>query len=338
LGHGRKNGNLCRRFGAIDESQYEKSMVQDGQCLNERGAPKMKNNKSKLSAICFILILGLSELPQETFSASQKSFLWKIQSRTNTVFVLGSLHYSKKEVYPLSEKIEKAFSESEILVVEADVNDMKKMDIQKLMERAFYPESDTLEKHVSKEIYERVVKEAGALGMPVELLNRQKPWFLAMTLVALESLKLGFDANLGIDKYFLSKAEGTKKILELESLDYQLGLLSGLSDKDQELLLLYTLNDLRILEQEVEKLTKAWTTGDTKGMESILTRSVSEDKRLSSIFEKVVYERNRKMASSIEDFLQRKESYFLIVGAGHLVGDRGIIEILSRKGYLIEQL
>jgi uncharacterized protein YbaP (TraB family) len=195
-----------------------------------------------------------------------------------------------------------------------------------------------LEKHVSKEIYERVVKEAGALGMPVELLNRQKPWFLAMTLVALESLKLGFDANLGIDKYFLSKAEGTKKILELESLDYQLGLLSGLSDKDQELLLLYTLNDLRILEQEVEKLTKAWTTGDTKGMESILTRSVSEDKRLSSIFEKVVYERNRKMASRIEDFLQRKESYFLIVGAGHLVGDRGIIEILSRKGYLIEQL
>jgi uncharacterized protein YbaP (TraB family) len=44
------------------------------------------------------------------------------------------------------------------------------------------------------------------------------------------------------------------------------------------------------------------------------------------------------MASRIEDFLQRKESYFLIVGAGHLVGDRGIIEILSRKGYLIEQL
>jgi uncharacterized protein len=206
------------------------------------------------------------------------------------------------------------------------------------MERAFYSENDTLEKHVSTETYERVVKEAGGLGIPIELMNRQKPWFLAMALVALESLKLGFGPNLGIDKYFLSKAEGTKKILELESLNYQLGLLSGFSDKDQELLLLYTLNDLRILEHELEKLTKAWTTGDTKGMESILTRSVSEDKRLSPIFEKVVYDRNGKMASRIEKFLQSKESYFVIVGAGHLVGSRGIIEILKGKGFLVEQL
>ena len=298
----------------------------------------MKNNKSKLLALCFVLTLSSLGLPQETLSASPKSFLWKIQSRTNTVYVLGSLHYSKKEIYPLSEKVEKAFRESEILVVEADVNNMKKIDIQKLTERAFYPENDTLEKHVSMETYERVVKETGGLGIPVELVNRQKPWFLAITFVALESVKLGFDPNLGIDKHFLSKAEGSKKILELESLDYQLDLLSGFSEKDQESLLLYTLNDLRILEQELEKLTRAWTTGDTKGMESILTRSVSGDKRLSSIFEKVVYERNRKMASRIEDFLQTKESYFLIVGAGHLVGDRGIVEILRKKGYGVEQL
>jgi len=296
----------------------------------------MRNKNSKLLAIFFILILlGTSALAQVTLSASQKSFLWKIQSKTNTVYVLGSLHFSKKEIYPLSEKIEKAFGQSEILVVEADINDIKKVDIQKLMERAFYPANDTLEKHVSPEIYERVVKETGGLGIPVELLNKQKPWFLAITLVALESLKLGFDPNLGIDKYFLSKAEGGKRILELESLDYQLNLLSGFSDKDQELFLLYTLKDLKILEQELGKLTQAWTSGDTKAMESILTRSVSEDRRLPFILEKLIYERNRKMVSKIEDYLKEKETYFVIVGAGHLVGDQGIIEILKGKGYLV---
>jgi len=299
----------------------------------------MRNKNSKLLAIFFILILlGTSALAQVTLSASQKSFLWKIQSKTNTVYVLGSLHFSKKEIYPLSEKIEKAFGQSEILVVEADINDIKKVDIQKLMERAFYPANDTLEKHVSPEIYERVVKETGGLGIPVELLNKQKPWFLAITLVALESLKLGFDPNLGIDKYFLSKAEGGKRILELESLDYQLNLLFSFSDKDQELFLLYTLKDLKILEQELGKLTQAWTSGDTKAMESILTRSVSEDRRLSFILEKLIYERNRKIVSKIEDYLKEKETYFVIVGAGHLVGDRGIIEILKGKGYLVEQL
>jgi len=299
----------------------------------------MKNRNSRRLGIFFILILlGTSVFTQDTLSAPQKSFLWKIQSKTNTVYVLGSLHYSKKEIYPLHEKIEKAFRESKILVVEADVNNIQKMDIEKLMARAFYPENDTLEKHVSPEIYEQVVKETSGLGIPLELLNKQKPWFLAMTIIGLESLKLGFDPNLGIDKYFLSKAEGRKKILELESLDDQFNLLSEFSDKDQELFLLYTLKDLKMMEQELTQLTQAWTSGDTRTMEAILTRGISEDQRLSLIFEKLIYERNRKMASKIEDFLRTGETYFVIVGAGHLVGDRGIIEILKGKTYLVEQL
>jgi len=299
----------------------------------------MKSKNSKLLTLVLILILfSTPALAQEAVPARQKSFLWKIQSKTNTVYILGSLHYSKKEIYPLNEKIEKAFGDSEILVVEADVNDIKKMDIQKLMERAFYPANETLEMHVSPEIYDRLVKEMSRLGIPTELLNKQKPWFLAMTLVALESLRLGFDPNLGIDKHFLSKAEGGKKILELESLDYQFNLLSEFSDKDQELFLLYTLKDLKIMEEELGRLTQAWSSGDTKTMEAILTRSISEDKRLSFIFEKIIYERNRKMASKIEDFLRTGETYFVIVGAGHLVGAPGIIEILKGKGYLIEQL
>ena len=299
----------------------------------------MKNKYSKLLAIYFVFILlGLSVFVQDALSQSQKSFLWRVQSKTTTVYVLGSLHLSRKEIYPLNQKIESAFDQSDVLAVEANINDIKKIDIQKLMESAFYPANDMLEKHLSTETYEWVKKKTGGLGIPIELINKQKPWFLSMTLVALESLKLGFDPNYGIDKYFLSKAEGKKKIFELESLDYQIDLLSNLSDKDQELFLLYTLKDLNVMEQELGKLTQAWTTGDTKGMESILTRSISEDKRLSSIFERLIYERNRKMVSKIEDFLRTKETYFVIVGAGHLVGNQGIIEILKGKGYLVEQL
>jgi hypothetical protein len=69
-----------------------------------------------------------------------------------------------------------------------------------------------------------------------------------------------------------------------------------------------------------------------------VTKSLSEDKRLSAIFEKVIFERNRRMVSKIEDFLRTKETYFVIVGAGHLVGSQGVIELLRGKGYLIEQL
>jgi uncharacterized protein YbaP (TraB family) len=299
----------------------------------------MKNKTSKLLVIFSVLILVfLVASSQDVFSQSQKNFLWRVGSGTNTVYLMGSLHFFRKEIYPLNKRIETAFDQANILVVEANVNDITKIDIQKLVDSALYLDLETLEKHVSTETYELIKKESGRLGLPLEMINRQKPWFLALVLESLELLKLGFDPNYGIDKYFLSKAEGKKKILELESLDYQISLLSNLFDKDQELFLLYTLRDLNILEQELGRLTQAWISGDTKSLESILTRGISEDKGLSSIFEKLIYERNKKMVSKIEDFLRTKETYFVIVGAGHLVGDQGIIEILKGKGYIVEQL
>jgi len=298
----------------------------------------MKKTARLLSVIIALIFASSLLSIQDGLCQSQKNFLWKIRSETNTVYVLGSLHFAKKEIYPLHQRIENAFDQADFLVVEANVNDIGKVDVQKLAGSALYPANDTLAKHLSGETYEQVKKETGALGIPVELINKQKPWFLSMTLVALESLKLGFDPNYGIDKYFLKKAEGKKKILELESFDYQIELLSNLPDREQELFLIYTLKDLNIMEQELDGLTRAWSTGDTKGMESILTRSLSEDKTLSPIYEKLVYERNKKMASKIGDFLKAKETYFVIVGAGHLVGNEGIIELLKRDGYRIEQL
>ena len=100
----------------------------------------MRNNHWKLLAIYFVAIsLSSSVLIQDALSQSQKSFLWRVQSKANTVYVLGSLHLSKKEIYPLNQKIESAFDQSNVLVVEANINDIKKVDIQKLMESAFYP-------------------------------------------------------------------------------------------------------------------------------------------------------------------------------------------------------
>ena len=290
---------------------------------------------TRFSSIFLILFLiELTAYARDAGSQSQRIFLWKVQSKTTTVYVLGSLHFMKKESYPLNRKIEDVFDKSDVLVVEANVNDISQIDMQKLMEKAFYQDDDTLEKHVTAETYELVKK----VGIPLELIQQQKPWLLAPTLTALQLAKLGFDPNYGIDKYFLSKAQGRKKILELESLDYQMNLLSSLSDNEQELFLRYTLKDSSRLDKEVDQLTLAWTSGDPKGVESIMTRIVKEDSKLSSVYEKLIYERNRNMFSKVEDFLRTNEIYLVIIGAGHLVGNQGVIEKLREKGYAVEQL
>jgi len=299
----------------------------------------MKKQTIKLSVIVSLVVIFLfAVFTQDSLSQSKKSFLWKVQSKTNTVYVLGSIHYLKKETYPLDEKIEKAFDQSNILGVEANVDNVSKTDVQKLVESAFYSGDETLEKHLSPEAYELVKKQLTELGASLEAANKYRPWFLALSLASIEIVKLGFDPNYGIDRYFLSKAAEKKKIVELESLEYQINLFSAFSEKDQELFLLYTLKDIKVLEQELDKLIKAWTAGDDKGIELIMTKSIKEDKKLIPIYEKLVIERNRKMVSKIEEYLKEKETFFVVVGAGHLVGNQGIIELLKGKGLLLEQL
>jgi uncharacterized protein YbaP (TraB family) len=299
----------------------------------------MKRRTVSLGLIVSIFFLVVTFIHVTyTSSYAQKNFLWRVQSKRSTVYLLGSVHLLKKDVYPLSRTIESAFEKSDALAVEADINDISRLDIQKLMSSAFYSGDDTLEKHVSRDTFDAVKDQTERLGLPLEFVYNQKPWFLGLTLESLELMKSGYDPEYGIDKYFLSKAAGKKKILELESLDYQIDLLSGLDDTEQELFLLYTLKDLKILVQEVDKLVEAWKSGAAESMESTITKSFTEDRRFYPIYEKLIYKRNRNMTLKIEGFLRTSGTYFVVVGAAHLLGDRGIIQFLKEKGFTVEQL
>ncbi|MGA2959095.1 MAG: TraB/GumN family protein, partial [Thermodesulfobacteriota bacterium] len=224
----------------------------------------MRNKFQNLLAIFFILyLIGSPSHMREALGQDGKTFLWKAQSGASTVYILGSIHLLKKESYPLSPKIETAFDRSDTLVVEANVQDQSKMNTQAIMEKGFYPPNDSITAHVSPETYESVKSEAAKMGLPLEMIDRQKPWILSMSLEAIGLMKLGYDPAYGADNYFLSKATGRKKILELESLDEQINLLANLSDREQELLLLLTLKDLQNAAREVDQVVQAWKTGDT---------------------------------------------------------------------------
>jgi uncharacterized protein YbaP (TraB family) len=290
--------------------------------------------------IAFILIaLGASlASAQSSFSYAQKSFLWKVQSGHSTVYLLGSIHFLKEDIYPLNQTIEDAYESSDKLVVEANINDLDKLDLKMLADKAFYKNDDGVEKHVSPDTYRLIKKESRGLDMPIEFIRMQKPWFLALSFEATELMRLGYDPQHGVDFHFLARAQGKKEILELESLDEQLSLLSGYSDKEQEQFLLYTLNTLSSMGGQVESMVRAWRSGDAQALESLIADAVPPDTSLVPILEKLFDERNVKMTSKIEGYLNLKGTYFVIVGAGHLVSNRGIVDLLKSKGYVVEQL
>jgi len=305
----------------------------------QRIANRVGTPVAPLTTVLFLFALSVSLAPLQTaLSYDQKSFLWKVQSNRSTVYLLGSIHFLKEDVYPLNQAIEKAYESADKLVVEANIDDLGNLDLRMLADRAFYKADDNVEKHVSPETYRLITKESKALGMQIELLRMQKPWMLALSFQAMELVRLGYSPQHGVDYYFLSRAQGTKNILELESLEEQLRLLSGFSDREQEQFLLYTLKTLSSVDSQVGSMVRAWTSGDAQAMESILSDAVPPDASLAPIVKKLFDERNDKMTSRIERYLNSNGTYFVIVGAGHLVGKKGIIELLKGKGYAVEHL
>ncbi len=306
--------------------------------ISWRATPRRNRDKRSCLFLLCLLILFLSADVRSADSADrQKSFLWKVRSGSGTVFLLGSLHVFRKELYPLPRKIEDAFAGCDTLVVEANINDLSVENMMTMLEGAFYPGDETLEKHLSSGTYEAAKTRLAASGVPIELFQRTKPWLLALMISALEMQKLGLSPEYGIDKHFLDKAGDRKRIVELESIDYQARLLSSLSDGDQDKFLLSTMKDLDFLEKETNTLLKAWTTGDTEAVESLLAKGAGEDPGMSSVYEKLLDDRNRDMATRIDGFLRSGGRYFVVVGAGHLVGKKGIPDLLKKKGYSVEQ-
>lgn len=289
----------------------------------------------------FILLIVFLSLPAWQASAragEQKHFLWQVRTATATVYLMGSVHFMKKDAYPLSKVIEDAFDRSDTLAVEADINSIGKGTLEKLRLKGFYQGEDSIANHVSRETYDYITGEAARLGFPITSLIRQKPWLLGMTMSAIELMKAGYNPHYGIDKYFLTKASGIKKVVELESIDYQIDLLAGLPDQEQEHFLIYALKDLASLARQVDALMTAWATGDAARIVSIMEESVAADGRLKVVHEKILTDRNRNMAKKIAFYLNSKGTVFVVVGAGHLVGDLGIVELLRKEGHHVEQL
>lgn len=290
-------------------------------------------NKIKLSILLIFLLMAFQTLPS---FAADKNFLWELESKSNTVYLLGSIHLLSPKSYPLSEEIEAAFDEAEVVVVETDMDSLTSPDVQQMMlMKAMNAEGKTLKQRLDEATYNQIKTELENMGLSMIQFETFEPWFLAMTVTAFKFQQMGFNPDFGIDKYFFDKAKQNEKVVEsLESAEFQINLFDQMSDETQAAFLKQTLEDLEVMEEEIDKIVDAWKTGDTDTLEDLLLESYE---KFPEVYEKFVSERNRNWIPQIEGFINQEDDYLIVVGALHLVGDDGVIELLKDKGYSVEQ-
>lgn len=282
---------------------------------------------------------ALAQLPvavTASTNSTTKHCLWEIKGGSNTVFLLGSMHVMKDNMYPLAPVIEAAYKRSAVVVFETDMKVLQSPAFaMKLMGQATYPEGESLEKNLSPALYSLLASNLQASLLPMEMIDRFKPWMAAMTVLMLELQKEGFDVQNGVDKHFHTRAVADEKKLDhLESPDFQAALFTGLTDKESEEFLGQTLRDMDVWKKQLALLEKAWLTGDTKGLDKLLLDSFRE---YPLMHKKFLIDRNRAWLAKLEQFLKSDKDVLVVVGAGHLVGKDSVVDLLTAKGYRVEQ-
>jgi uncharacterized protein YbaP (TraB family) len=268
--------------------------------------------------------------------AQEKTFLWEVSKDNHSIYLLGSIHYLRKENFPLHKSIIDAFDASKRIVLEIDLNRISPGVAQKVtLDKAVYRDGQTLQQNVSQETYQLAEQRASKLGIDMKVMAPMKPWFVALTLAAIKFQQIGLDPNLGVDHYLAERAKRSGKSTSgLETLEFQIGLLDQLSKRDQESLLRETVVELDLLDTNINQIVQAWLKGDSDSLEALLLAGMKE---YPEVHEKIIVDRNRRWVPQIEKIFAQGDGGMVVVGAAHLIGKDGVIEMLKARGYRLEQ-
>jgi len=273
------------------------------------------------------------------------SLLWQVQGaeldkRGITLHLFGSIHVGKASFYPLHPAIEQRFRSAANLVFEIDpVAAANPQTAMRMQLRGMLPSGQTLADVVEPAALDRLRAHTERLGVPLAGLMNVKPWMLTLLLANFQANALGFDASNGLESYLVTQKPAQSRILELESLEQQIDMLDSL---DPDIFLDYSLDEFDTGATQLEQLVQAWQCADKESLGTQLLEAMQagpdapaeERASMDELHARLFTDRNLTMANGIDTFIRTGTgSYFVVVGAAHLLGEGSVVELLQQRGY-----
>jgi uncharacterized protein len=295
--------------------------------------PKRPGILARLSAILPVACLIAAGAAAQTRG---HSFLWKVQSGANVMYLAGSVHALTADAYPLNPAYQRAFDASSTLVEEIDLAEADPLSGGLgLLARGMYQDGRTFSSAVSKDTAALVAERLKGTPLALELIQPMKPWMVMLMLEALGAQSAGLDPELGLDKHFYNLATSAgKQVIGLETVEYQIDRFDKMPDAMQEQLLRSELAEMETEKTSLRALLTAWQTGDAPAIEKMLLTSFADN---PAAYNSLITERNRNWMPQLDACLKRPSPCFVIVGAAHVVGPQGLLAMLRQRGYRIEQ-
>jgi uncharacterized protein len=266
-----------------------------------------------------------------------ESSVWLAKSSKATVYLAGSFHALRASDYPLPAEFLKAYEDSRKIIFEVPPGETESPEYMgKFLSLAIYNDGTTLKEHISSAAYAKAESFCKERDYPLEQYQFLKPTFFVMTLTVSEMNKIGADPQKGIDYFFKEKAlQDGKATGSLETLDQQLDLLASMDANLGSDQILESIEELKQIEVMLGELLAVWRKGDEAKMEELYIKDL---KLYPKLYQALVVDRNNKWMRNIEGYLNSSGNTMVVVGAAHLVGADGLVNLLRKRGYKVVKL
>jgi hypothetical protein len=279
------------------------------------------------------VILGLL-LASDGLAASSipngDALLWKVTTESGKVsHVFGTIHSDDKRVMELRPGVQAAFTGSERLLLEIALSPEGVLD---MMARLYRRDNSELKQDLPAALYAQTVEAFRARGLEENWVNRLTVWGAALNLMIPQSSGLVLDLKLQIEMQ-----ERGRPVLGLETVESQLAIFSDLDRASQVQLLSISLGELKRLEETTEKLIRYYLREDIAAIAGMEQEFHTGENRvfMERLMDRLIDDRNQRMVQAMEEHLQAGQT-FVAIGALHLPGKQGIVNLLRKAGYKVE--
>ncbi|HQW44462.1 MAG: TraB/GumN family protein [Chitinophagaceae bacterium] len=282
----------------------------------------------KFSAVLLVSLVTLASFAQD----ENNTLLWKISGNglDKPSYLFGTIHLICAEDAILSDNMKKAISDCDEVYFEVDMDNLFEM-IGAINKMKMIGDT-TLKDLLSDPDYQKVksyFEKKGSM-LPFSMLETYKPMLAASTL---EEGSMPCDNTAMMEQVIMKEAKSyNKKVKGLETMSYQAGVLDSIPYKLQaEQLVEYIdkANSGESDDTEMNEMFKAYKEQDLKKLENLL---IATDAGIAGFTDILLYHRNQNWVEKLKSLLPKK-SLLIAVGAGHLPGEKGVINLLRKEGY-----
>jgi len=267
---------------------------------------------------------------------SEGPALWLVQDEDTKVYLFGTIHVLRPELEWQTKAFKSALDSADAIYLEADVSHEAQAAIQAdVMDMGLYKGGRTLKGALNDEEEDKLEEVVTKIGLPMAAVDTMEPWFATMTMSVVQLMQTGYSPESGVETQVEKMAAANDKPLRFfETAKEQLSIFDNLPEDVQVNFLNESLASMDTMKEDMDEMVKDWSEGDIAAVAEFMNESLSDP-----IIEKALLtDRNANWVVAIDQLLDDEAgTFFVAVGAGHLIGKGSVITMLEDKGMTIER-